>query len=272
MTEAPSCQRGFMTDHRNAPSRQLDTVPMREIVTAIMVDGGFYRRRARRLFGEKTAAERPDELMAYCRRHIRESRSHLYRIYYYDCPPSDRVIFHPLTRQHVNLAKTDEHSWMTEFLETIVRKRKVALRRGEELETQQGYSLKPTPLKKLCHGTITIADLTEQDFTLDITQKGVDMRIGLDIASLAERRAVNQIIMISGDSDFVPAAKHARREGIDFILDPLWAPVAKSLNEHVDGVRECVRQDPANRLDPLHVDNLRSESPDEPGDAEPEEL
>jgi len=41
------------------------------------------------------------------------------------------------------------------------------------------------------------------------------MRIGLDIASLAYKRQVNQVVLISGDSDFVPAAKLARREGID---------------------------------------------------------
>ena len=52
-------------------------------------------------------------------------------------------------------------------------------------------------------------------------QKGVDMRIGVDIASLAYKKQVNQIILIAGDSDFVPAAKLARREGIDFVLDPL---------------------------------------------------
>lgn len=242
------------------------TTPMREIVTAILVDGGFYRRRANRLFGEKSPEQRADEPMSYCRRHIKKSQSHLYRIYYYDCPPSEKVLFHPLTRKQINLAKTAEHDWMSEFLSTIVRKRKVALRRGEELETQNGYTLKPKPLKQLCAGAITVDNLSEQDFSLDITQKGVDMRIGLDIASLAERGTVNQIIMISGDSDFVPAAKHARREGIDFILDPLWAPVANSLNEHVDGVRECVRREPANLQDPLHVNNLNPSVPDEDQD------
>ncbi len=47
------------------------------------------------------------------------------------------------------------------------------------------------------------------------------MRIGLDIASLAYKKQIDQIILIAGDSDFVPAAKLARREGIDFILDPM---------------------------------------------------
>lgn len=82
------------------------------------------------------------------------------------------------------------------------------------------------------------------------------MRIGLDIASLAESGTVNQIVMITGDSDFVPAAKHARRSGIDFILDPMWATVATSLSEHVDGIRQCVFNYPENLKDPLHVNNL----------------
>lgn len=82
------------------------------------------------------------------------------------------------------------------------------------------------------------------------------MRIGLDIAALAERRLVNQIIMISGDSDFVPAAKHARRSGIDFILDPMWANITESLSEHIDGIRECVADKPKNLEDPLHATNF----------------
>ena len=62
------------------------------------------------------------------------------------------------------------------------------------------------------------------------------MKIGLDIASLAYQKNVDQIILIAGDSDFVPAAKHARREGIDFVLDPMWATIKDSLFEHIDGL------------------------------------
>jgi len=47
------------------------------------------------------------------------------------------------------------------------------------------------------------------------------MKIGLDISSLAYKKSVDQIILIAGDSDFVPAAKLAQREGIDFVLDPM---------------------------------------------------
>lgn len=229
----------------------------RPVVTAIIVDGGFYRRRARKMFGEKTPDQRAFELVEYCKRHIREvPGTHLYRIFYYDCAPSQKVIFHPLTRRQINLGKSAEFEWMSRFHKELVKRRKVALRRGEELETQSGYQIKQEPLKRLLNGSLTIDDLTERDFSLDIVQKGVDMRIGLDIASLASLGQVNQIIMISGDSDFVPAAKHARRAGIDFILDPMWANISDSLHEHIDGLHTCVVQAPKNLQDPLHIDNL----------------
>ncbi|HHM02234.1 MAG TPA: NYN domain-containing protein, partial [Caldithrix abyssi] len=67
--------------------------------------------------------------------------------------------------------------------------------------------------------------------------KGVDIKIGIDIASLAIQRMVNKIILISGDSDFVPAAKLARRNGIDFLLDPMWNPIRPDLFEHIDGLQ-----------------------------------
>ncbi len=84
---------------------------------------------------------------------------------------------------------------------------------------------------------ITIGDLAENDVTYDLTQKGVDMRIGLDIASLSHKRLVRRIVLVAADADFVPAAKFARREGIDIILDPMWWGVSDDLFEHIDGLR-----------------------------------
>ena len=247
------------------PQNSHDSAPLRQITTAVLVDGGFYRKRASELFGRKTAEARAAELVQYRHRHIRKSRAGLYRIFYYDCPPSQRVVYHPLLQTQVNLAKSELFSWSNDFFRALSSKRKVAIRRGETLETQGGYTLRDGPLKKLCRGAISVEDLQEHDFVLEISQKGVDMRIGLDIASLAERGLVNQIVMISGDSDFVPAAKHARRSGIDFILDPMWAPITDSLAEHIDGIRQCVSPPPRNMTDPLHID-YRGDSPEQDDD------
>ena len=62
------------------------------------------------------------------------------------------------------------------------------------------------------------------------------MKLGLDIASLAYKSLVERIVLVAGDGDFVPAAKLARREGIDFILDPMGHGVSGDLLEHIDGL------------------------------------
>ncbi|MDR2524890.1 MAG: NYN domain-containing protein [Oscillospiraceae bacterium] len=218
------------------------------MVTAIMVDGGFYKKRARQLFGEKPPEERADELYSYCCRHLREKtktreEEHtLYRIFYYDCPPSEKSVMHPITKHTVDLRKSAIYTWTTDFFLALTAHRKVALRMGELLESSGDYVLRSEALKRLLRKEIEVDALSEKDFTLDFKQKGVDMRIGLDIASLAHKRLVSQIVLIAGDSDFVPAAKHARREGIDFILDPMWQPIKPTLHLHIDGLRTVTKK------------------------------
>lgn len=227
------------------------------IRTAILVDSAFYQKRANLLFGQKSGEDRADELYEYCRRHLNsktcgdDDRKSLYRIFVYDCHPSEKTLMHPLTGKSVWLKKTDLYTWTNTFHSALSRKRKVALRMGELLESTAGYVLNADVVKRLCRKEITVDDLTEKDFHLDIQQKGVDMKIGLDISSLAYKRLVDQIVLIAGDSDFVPAAKHARREGIDFVLDPMWHTIKPSLNEHIDGLHSCVAKPPQNINDPL---------------------
>ncbi|MEO1247392.1 MAG: NYN domain-containing protein [Pseudomonadota bacterium] len=86
-------------------------------------------------------------------------------------------------------------------------------------------------------GEISIEDLEADDLEFLLKQKQVDMKVGMDIAALAYKRLVDRIVLIAGDADFVPAAKLARREGIDFVLDPLWNNVPPSLSEHIDGIK-----------------------------------
>lgn len=209
--------------------------------TAILVDGGFYRKRAAHLWGKKTAEARASELSAYCNAHLKDmdgnEKRQLYRIFYYDCAPiGRRSVYHPLTKKNVDLDKSETYAWTSTFLEELKRRRKFALRLGE-LSNQASYNLRPDVTRKLLAGTRTLDSLTEDDFMFVAQQKGVDMRIGVDIASLAYKKQIDQIILIAGDSDFVPAAKLARREGIDFILDPMWADIKEDLFEHIDGLK-----------------------------------
>ena len=209
------------------------------IRTAILVDGAFYRKRAYNLFGDKTPEERAKELSSYCHRHIKEEKdgATLYRVFYYDCPPIAKKVYHPLLKKQIDLGKTEDYTWANDFFNELKHQRKFALRLGRLAEEQAQFHIKPDIFKKILNGTMQLEDLQEKDFSLSVTQKGVDMRIGIDISSLAFKKQVDQIILISGDSDFVPAAKQARREGIDFILDPMRSPIKDDLFEHIDGMR-----------------------------------
>ena len=218
---------------------------MEQIRTAILVDGGFYRKRAKSLWGEKNPKDRADELESYCHRHLADQSKntkdfkiikYLYRIFYYDCPWVTDNIYNPITKKNVNFSKSEAFQWADQFYGELKHRRKFALRMGRLSEAPQ-YVLKEDVLKKLFKGNLNFSDLTEQDLKLNAKQKGVDMRIGIDITSLALKKQVDQIILIAGDSDFVPAAKLARREGIDFVLDPLWQTVADDLFEHIDGLQ-----------------------------------
>ena len=211
------------------------------VKTAILIDGAFYRRRAQIMLGEKFPEERADELHNYCLRHLHTPNEifSLYRIFYYDCPPMEKKLYHPFLKKQIDYSKSELGIWMKKFLDELKKRRKFALRMGQLAEDQAHFSIRPDVIKKLCNGSRKFEDLTETDFFLNVTQKGVDMKIGLDIASLAFKKQVEKIVLISGDSDFVPAAKLARREGIDFVLDPLFNPIKPDLFEHIDGLRTC---------------------------------
>ncbi len=209
-------------------------------MTAVMVDVGFYLTQAQRIFGRQHPEEAAKRLHQFALDHLNDDKrrrvARLYRIFVYDAPPAAWKGHTPIGKKAIDLGETATAKWRNTFHETLRGLRKVALRMGEIPTSQVHWQLKPGALKDLTNGRKRWEQLTDDDFRLDLRQKGVDMRLGLDIASLAYQRNVNQIVLISGDADFVPAAKLARRSGIDFILDPIWATIRPALFEHIDGL------------------------------------
>lgn len=78
----------------------------------------------------------------------------------------------------------------------------------------------------------------ESDFEPDMEQKRVDIKIGLDVAWLASKRIIDRIVLVTADSDFVPAMKFARREGVQVIIATVGDhSIRKDLRVHADEVR-----------------------------------
>ncbi len=205
--------------------------------TAILVDGAFFFKRYRKCFRDAKkhdAITMARNMYTMLLRHVENER--LYRILYYDCPPFSKKAHNPITGKPIDFSKTDIATFKYEFYTALKKQRKVALRLGY-LKDGGGWIIRPKVTKSLLNKKITIDDLGEGDIFYNLRQKGVDIRIGIDIATLTFKKLVDRIILVSGDSDFVPAAKLARREGIDFILDPMWQNVNEKLFEHIDGLK-----------------------------------
>jgi uncharacterized LabA/DUF88 family protein len=231
--------------------------------TAVVIDGAFFLRRFKHRYPELdphspidvtlgvmwlAAAHVAIRVGADSSKLIGESRgvktfdtrwtesADLYRIFFYDCAPLTKRVHYPISKRNLNLAQTSEAQARLAIHDALLKVRKVALRLGR-LNDQFGWRPRPQAVERWLAQPLAF-DPKDDDFEIDTVQKGVDMRLGLDIASMAFKRQVDQIVMVAADADFVPAVKLARREGIDVVLDPMGGPAASDLIAHADGVRE----------------------------------
>lgn len=223
--------------------------------TAILIDGGFFFAKVgffiRKYFKDKeiTADHLIDLIWRMVKFHIEVERGQhsgrepheLYRIYYYDSPPLDKQVKlpHPepgqTTPRNKNFKAEHMNKLRANFHKKLKETRKTALRMGHLKSTD--WKLNDNTLKELRKGTKKWEDLTNDDWYYEVTQKLVDVKLGMDITILSYEKLVDVIVLIAGDSDFVPAAKQARIKGVDFILNPLKQQISPELSEHIDGIQ-----------------------------------
>lgn len=239
--DAPTLELFFyLISDMKSNSQQKTSLPT--VKVAVLIDGGFFVKRFNQIFNQSrtmTGAEVADKLYTIAHSHVGKENI-LYRIFYYDCHPFNKKMHNPISKKCIDFKNSQEFKFRTDLIECLKKKRKVALRLSDLKEGE--WNLYPNKVKELLANKIELKDLTENDVFLTLKQKGIDMKIGVDIASIALKRFVDRIVLISGDSDFVPAAKLARREGIDFILDSMGANVESNLFEHIDGLESSVKK------------------------------
>lgn len=233
------------------------------MATAILIDGAYFIKRFRaiephNLYNAERVADcvfrwavahlsvKPQQPSS-AQQPIRSIRRHeLYRIFFYDCPPLEKKLHNPISKRSVDFSRSEEAVFRQELHQRLLAKRKLALRLGH-LSNDVPWTIKPEKITELLAGRLAFNNLLPEDVMPAVRQKGVDMRIGVDVASLAFKKQVDQIVLIAGDADFVPAAKLARREGIDFVLDPMWRRIPAGLMEHIDGLRSTCPKPLASR-------------------------
>lgn len=200
---------------------------------AILVDGGFF---TRKLFQKLKKSPGVDDVVSEIER-LRNlpmfEDYELLRTYYYDAFPATGKVRHPISGETINLAETPVFTRNKAFLQSLELQPDVSLRAGDL--SPRGYKLKREALED---PELPKRNLVEADFILDIEQKGVDLRIGLDIARLSLRELVRTVVVVTGDSDLIPAFKFARREGVRIVLANMGHGVKRELKAHTDGIIE----------------------------------
>lgn len=201
---------------------------------AILVDGGFFTRKLYNKLGKRRPkVEDVVEEIHRIRTDPLLSNYELLRTYYYDAYPATGKLTHPITKEETNLADTPVFSKNKAFFQKLELQPEISLRAGEL--SPRGFKLAHWALQD---ETLPDRQLKKEDFVFDIEQKGVDLRIGLDIARLSLRQLVRTIVVVTGDSDFIPAFKFARREGVRIILARMGHSVKRDLKAHTDGFIE----------------------------------
>jgi len=180
----------------------------------LLIDGGHLRA----VSGKARIEYTPDFIEAFAHSCIDlGEHEKLLRILYYDCPRYRGKKSKPISGEMHNFQATD--TW----LEDIAVKNYFAVRRGTL--AWRGWQLKKDP-------PVTGKALSDADFRPNFEQKGVDMRIGLDIASISAEKSVDRIILVSADTDMIPAMKHARKSGMQVVGVQLPMPPSIALTKH----------------------------------------
>lgn len=212
---------------------------------AVLVDGGYLRAVATKAQYLYT----PDFIEKLALSCFDPREEILYRIFYYDCPPFHGELTLPVSQQKLPLRGSSQ--WLVD----LSRREYFAVRLG--IVKFRGFALKrlPPPADR---------PLEDGDFRPVFEQKGVDMRMGIDIASLCEKRLVDRLIVLSGDTDIVPAMKHARKSGLQVVLALLPDErLTGDLFSHTDLRRQLAWPEGAQRLAGYAPEDLPVEEPAE---------
>ncbi len=218
---------------------------------SLHIDGGYFLKRLPNINSQlnkdpKSVVQALDYVVSGHLTKLNETYSYsspfsmLYRVFYYDALPFTKAQTYPVSGNRIDYSKTKEAKFRYELFDLIKQKRKFALRLGKVVR-EYGWHLGEQISKGLKNKDLPPSSLKDEHFRLGLKQKGVDMRMGIDITSITLKKQADTIVLLTGDSDFVPAAKLARREGVEIILDPMWRNVKPELHEHIDGLYNALR-------------------------------
>lgn len=195
--------------------------------TAIMIDGAFFRKKYHAAFKKNLTANVLKGFVDKIKSELAISKTDSYRVYFYDCKPCNTKTSYPISHKACNFEKTEQYKDGIKLLEDIKLLDFFAVREG--LLSFTGWKL-----KKTCYA---VSPQTDDCFVPDLQQKGVDIKIGLDMAWVSYNNITEKVVLITGDSDFIPAIKTARRSGVFVYLFTFGHNVKPELPKNADVCR-----------------------------------
>ena len=212
------------------------------VKTAVIVDGGYFTKSYRAVCGKFPVGadlwSYVGKIRSFLVNDLSIGQAELFRVFFYDCRPLDTKVKNPINNKDYDLLLRKVLQDNQKLQDQLIRQPLICLRLGElmpPLKGWSGWTARKESLKRISDegGTIKADDL------IPVTrQKGVDMRIGLDIAHLAVKKLCDQLVIISADADIIPAMKLARKEGIQVFLH-VFGPLSVSLRRmefHADAL------------------------------------
>ena len=202
--------------------------------TALLIDGGWFSKGIGKILHLPSKWPRADQVIKNAIRILKPDEE-IFRIFYYDCEPYDRKVTNPVDGSIIDYKLMPAYAARKQFFFELGQMDSVALRRGDL--KARGWEYRKS-FRDALRANAPTPVLTAQDVYPDFEQKGVDMRIGIDVATLSLKRLVDRIVLFSGDADMIPALKLARREGLQVFVVKLhpW-PLKHTLIEDSDGLR-----------------------------------
>jgi uncharacterized LabA/DUF88 family protein len=189
---------------------------------SVLIDGGFF---SRKFYELNKKSPSPGDVISEVNKAMSlvkaktngDTSDILFRIFYYDCKPFGEKVKDHTGKNEIDFSTSPIYKAKNNFLKSLCKEDKVAIRIGElsfdGWKTDQHNPNKWKP---------------------DFKQKGVDMKVGLDMALMATKKIVDKIVLIAGDSDFISPIKFVRKEGIQVYLYKMNHHVKGALIDHCD--------------------------------------
>jgi len=152
----------------------------------VFIDGGFFSVLTKYVFPNEDKTPRKIDSHLLSELLCKENNGELLRTYFYHCPPYQGAY----PTEDEKRRKKGYDSWV------------YALKQLRQMQIREGR------LKKTF----------DEQGNLDFIQKGVDVLLAIDMLKLALKGAIQKIILISSDSDFVPVVRALRDEGMSVVL------------------------------------------------------